>query len=304
MDAKELANDIKRLKRDKNAVILAHNYQRPEVQDLGDFVGDSLELARKAQGAEADVIVFCGVDFMAETAAILNPDRTVLVPAWEAMCPMAAMLPPEEIRRARDDHPDADVVMYVNTHAAAKVYADCVCTSANAVKVVDSMDADTILFAPDRNLAHYVSQRTKKKVITVPENGHCIVHHNIRLTDIEYARRQHPQAKVTAHPECPPDVQAAADHIGSTRQMIEYVKTDPCLEFIVGTEVDILHRMRKEAPGKEFHPACQTAVCRNMKRTTLENLRDSLAKMQHRIRVPPDVAAKARKPIERMLSLK
>ena len=299
----QLQKEILRLKKERNAVILAHNYQRPEIQDLGDFVGDSLELARKAQKTEADVIVFCGVDFMAETAAIVNPGKTVLLPAWDAMCPMAAMLPPEAIKRAREEHPEAEVVMYVNTLAAAKAYADCICTSANAVKVVNSMKADTILFAPDKNLAYYVAQRTKKNIIPVPQTGFCIVHENIKLEDVLKAKAEHPNAKLTVHPETPAEVQKIADHIGSTKQMIEYVKSSPDREFIIGTEVDIIYRMKKEAPGKSFYPACQKSICRNMKKITLENLHEALKNMQYRIEVPEKIADAARKPIERMLAL-
>jgi quinolinate synthase len=304
MEDRQLIEKISRLRRERKAVILAHNYQRPEIQDLGDFVGDSLELARKASQTDSDIIVFCGVDFMAETAAIINPGKTVLLPAWDAMCPMAGMLPPETIRKAREEHPGAEVVMYVNTVAAAKAYADCICTSANAVKVVESMGSDTVLFAPDKNLAHYVARRTKKTVIPVPQKGMCIVHDRITVEDIMRAKSEHPAARVTVHPECIPDVQDLADHIGSTKQMIEYVKADPAAEFIIGTEVDIIHRMRKEAPGKSFHPACDKAVCRNMKKTTLANLLDALKNMQHRIHVPEKIAEKARKPIQRMLDLK
>jgi quinolinate synthase len=304
VDEETLVREILRLRDERGAVILAHNYQRPRIQDLADFVGDSLELARKAQGTDAKVVVFCGVDFMAETAAVVNPDKTVLIPAWEAMCPLAAMLPPEAIRRAREEHPEAEVVMYVNTVAAAKVYADIICTSANAVKVVNSMDADTILFAPDKNLAYYVQQRSKKKIIPVPDYGICTVHHNIKAAHIEAAKKLHPKAKVTVHPECPAEVQLLADHIGSTKAMVEYVKVDDAKEYIVGTEVDILHRMRKEAPNKTFYPACDASICRNMKKNTLENLHDALAKMQYRIEVPKKIADAARKPIERMLALK
>jgi quinolinate synthase len=304
VDQETLKRDIIRLKNESDAIILAHNYQRPEIQDLGDFVGDSLELARKAQTTDAKVIVFCGVDFMAETAAIINPGKRVLIPAWEALCPMAAMLPAETIRDARLKHPEAEVVMYVNTTAAAKVYADCICTSANALKVVESMKADTILFAPDKNLAHYVASRTKKRIIPIPERGMCIVHDRITVEDINNAKKEHPNAKVTVHPECTPEVQAIADHIGSTKQMVEYVKTDPSAEYIIGTEIDIAHRMRKEAPTKKFWPACSRAICKNMKKTTLENLHESLLKMQYEVEVPEKIAKEARKPIERMLALK
>jgi len=305
VDQGETVKKILKLKKDRNAVILAHNYQRPEIQDLGDFVGDSLELARKARETKAEVIVFCGVDFMAETAAVVNPGKTVIIPAWDANCPLAAMLPPETIKAARKEHPEAGVVMYVNTSAASKVYADIICTSANAVKVVESMEADTILFAPDKNLAYYVAQRTKKMIIPVPENGNCIVHHRfITKEEVERARGEHPNAKLTVHPETVPEVQAMADHIGSTKQMIEYVKKDAGKEFIIGTEVDIIHRMRKEAQGKTFWPACEKAICRNMKKTTLENLHEALEKMQYKIEVPEKIAEKARTPIERMLALK
>jgi len=300
----DLTKDILRLKKERNAVILAHNYQRPEIQDLGDFVGDSLELARKAQETDAKVIVFCGVDFMAETAAIINPGKTVLLPAWDAMCPMAAMLPPEVISKARKDCPDAQVVMYINTLAAAKAYADCICTSANAVKVVNSMESDRIIFAPDKNLAYHVGKNTDKEIIPVPADGICIVHDRITIEDVKRARCEHPDAILTVHPETPPEVQDIADHVGSTKQMIDFVKTSTDREFIIGTEVEIIHRMKKEAPGKLFYPACQGAVCRNMKKITLENLHEALKHMQYRIEVPEDIAKKARKPIERMLGLK
>ncbi|MFH1055737.1 MAG: quinolinate synthase NadA [Candidatus Altiarchaeota archaeon] len=304
MDSKKLIEDILKLKNDRNAVILAHNYQVPEVQDIGDFVGDSLELARKAKETDAEVIVFCGVDFMAETAAIINPQKTVLMPAWDALCPMAAMLPPEVIRKAREEYPEAEVVMYVNTLAAAKVYADCICTSANIVKVINSMDSDTILFAPDKNMAYYVSKRTDKKIIAVPRYGICAVHNNIKLEDVEGAKAVHPKAKLTVHPETPPEVQEMADYIGSTKQMIEYVRENDSKEFIIGTEVDIIHRMNKEAPGKKFYPSSDKAICKNMKKINLLNIRESLEKMQHRIEVPEKIADGARKAIQRMLDLK
>jgi quinolinate synthase len=300
----DLIEEILRLKGERNAVILAHNYQMPEIQDIADLIGDSLDLARKAQTTDADVIVFCGVDFMSETTAMINPGKTVLMPARDASCPMAAMLPDDIIRKAREEHPNAEVVMYINTRAAAKVYADCVCTSSNAVKVVESMGSDKVIFAPDRNLAHYVQQKTDKELIVVPEKGMCIVHENITLKDVKNARQEHPDAKLTVHPEVPPKVQDEADHIGSTNQMIQYVKDTKWGEYIIGTEHGIIHRMQKEAPDKKYYPACTRAVCLNMKKTNLENLRDALDKMQYKVEVPKETAEKARAPIQRMLDLK
>ncbi len=304
MDNEELVDAIKELKEGRNAVILAHNYQRGEVQDIGDFLGDSLGLSRKAGETKADVIVFCGVDFMAETAAIVNPGKTVLLPEHTAQCPMAALLPPETIKKAREEHPQAEVVMYINTHAAAKAYADCVCTSSNALKVVEAMDSDTILFAPDRHLGHYVQQQTSKKLIMVPEKGVCVVHNKIRLEDVEKAKKEHPDALVTVHPEVPPEVQAISDHVGSTSQMLKYVKETDHQEFIIGTEPGMIHRMEKETSGKKFYPACETAICQNMKKITLQHVYDALDKMQYEVTVPEDIAGKARDAIQRMLDIK
>jgi len=299
-----MQDQILKLKREKDAVILAHNYQPPQIQDIADIVGDSLELARKAQKVEQEVIVFCGVDFMAETAKVLNPEKTILQPAKEAICPMATLLPPETMKKARKDHPNAEVVMYVNTHAAAKVYADVICTSANCVKIVENMDSDEILFAPDAHLAHYVQKRTKKKIIPVPESGLCVVHNNIMYEDVIKTREKHPNALLTVHPETPPKVQEIADHIGSTSQMIKYVKETDHDQFIIGTEIGLIHRMRKEAPGKTYIPACERAVCTNMKKTNLENLKQALELEQHRVEIPEDIAGKARAAIQRMLDMR
>lgn len=295
--------EIKSLKNELNAVILAHNYQIPEVQDIADFVGDSLELARTATKTEADVIAFCGVDFMAQTAAILNPGKKVIMPAQDAQCPMAAMLPADVISAAKEDHPEAEVVMYVNTTAEAKTYADCICTSGNAVKVVNSMDSDTILFAPDRHLAHYVSQHTSKKIIVVPHYGVCIVHDQINMEDVLNMKQKYPNAKLTVHPETAPEIQDIADNIGSTKGMLEYVKSDPSQEFIIGTEEGLVYRMQKEAPGKTFHRIEPHPICTNMKKTTVENLYESLKNQQHVVTVDDDIAKKALLPIQRMLEL-
>jgi quinolinate synthase len=206
---------IQQLKEGKNAIILAHNYQRGEVQDVADFVGDSLELARRAAETDADIIVFCGVDFMAETAAILNPDKKVLIPDIGAICPMAQMLTMEELFEAKERYPEADVVLYINTLAEEKAYSDCFCTSANAPKIIEAMDADTILFGPDYNLAKYVEKLTSRRVVPVPEYGLCPTHHQISVDDLLEGKKEHPKAEVVVHPECVPGIQEMADHIAS-----------------------------------------------------------------------------------------
>ncbi|MDD5111679.1 MAG: quinolinate synthase NadA [Candidatus Altiarchaeota archaeon] len=303
MDNSHLQSEIRALKKERNAVILAHNYQRPEVQDVADYLGDSYGLSREAAKTDADVIVFCGVDFMAETAKILNPEKTVLIPAVEALCPMAMLLTSDDIVKARKQYPGAEVVLYINTHASEKALCDCVCTSGNAVKVVNAMKSDTIIFGPDLNLAHYVRKRTGKRIVPVPEKGVCPTHHQITLKDVEQARKKHPDAKLVVHPEVPAEVQDVADHIASTEGIIEYCKKSPGKEFIIGTEKGILYRMHKEIPGKKFYPASDMAICPTMKTITLEKVLSSLKNMQNRVEVPQDTAIKARKSIERMLEI-
>jgi len=291
------AERILRLKEESNAVILAHNYQRPEVQDIADFVGDSLELARKARQSDADVIVFCGVDFMAETAKILNPDKVVLHPNRDAVCPMARMLKPEMIVEARKRY-GGEVVLYVNTTAECKVHADAVCTSANAVDVVRSMESDIVIFGPDANLAAYVQQKVpEKKVIAVPKNGHCVVHVKFSRDDVEAARKKW-KAKVVAHPECRPEVWSMADLVASTGGMVR----NACLHdrWVVFTEREMCYRLKKLYPEKEFYPV-RNAVCVNMKKITLESVLRSLENMQYRVELPESIMSGALKPIERML---
>jgi len=299
-----LEGEILKLKAERKAIILAHNYQRPEVQDIADFVGDSLGLSRQASSTDAKVIVFCGVDFMAETAAILNPEKTVLLPAEWALCPMAMLLPLDELLRKQKQHPGAQTVLYVNTHADVKAHADCICTSANAAQVVNSMEADTIIFGPDRNLAYFVQKRSKKRVITVPERGLCPTHHMIQVEDVLNVRKLHPKAELVVHPEVIPAIQDMADHIASTEGMIKYCKESKRDEFILGTEVGILHRMGKEMPKKKFYPASEMSVCNTMKMITLHHIRDALKEMKHKVTVPKETADKARKAIERMLAIK
>ena len=296
-------DEIERLKAKKNAVILAHNYQRAEVQDVADFVGDSLELARRAAETDADVIVFCGVDFMAETAAVLNPDKKVLIPDIGAVCPMAQMLLASTLKEARAEHPDAAVVLYINTLAESKALADCVCTSANAAEVVNAMDAETVIFGPDANLAYYVRRRSPKRIVTVPEHGLCPTHHQISLEDVEMARRQHSRAKLVVHPECVPEVQDAADHIASTSGMVRFCKQDEATEYLIGTEVGLLHRLKKEAPGKCFHAVSETAICPQMKMHTLSKVLRALEREKPVVIVQKEIAEAARNAVERMLQV-
>ncbi|MFC2162416.1 quinolinate synthase NadA [Candidatus Altiarchaeota archaeon] len=300
----ELAQEIEALKTEKNAVILAHNYQRPEVQDIADYIGDSYGLSVKASQTEADTIVFCGVDFMAETAKILNPGKKVLMPAEWALCPMAMLLHPQEIIDARKEHPDAQVVLYINTHAEAKALSDCICTSANALKVIDSMESDDVIFGPDRNLAGYVKKNTKKNIILVPENGLCPTHHMIQVQDVKKAINAHPDAEVIVHPETIPEVQELADYIGSTTQMMRYCKESKSEDFIIGTEVGLIYRLEKETNGKRYYPASEMAYCNTMKMITLKHVKDALIEGKHEVKVPEDVAAKSLTAIQRMIDTK
>jgi len=294
---------IEALKRKKNAIILAHNYQRAEVQDIAEFVGDSLELARIAMDTTADLIIFCGVDFMAETAAILNPHKKVVIPDVCAICPMAQQLPQEVLRAAKSAHPDAEVVLYVNTLAESKALADCICTSANAQEIVRAMDAPTILFAPDRNLAYHAQKGTSKTIIPVPEHGNCPSHHQITLEDLMKAKDAHSRAKIIVHPECIPEVQDRADYIASTSGMVRICKEVEDEEILIGTEIGLLHRLEKEAPGNKFYPLSTTAVCPQMKMCTLEKIEAALEHEQPEVVIPPETMERARKPIERMLAL-
>ena len=300
----ERIKQIERLKRDKNAIILAHNYQRAEVQDIAEFVGDSLELARKAMDTASDMIIFCGVDFMAETAAILNPDKKVVIPDKGAICPMAQQLRAGDLLAAKRAHPDAEVVLYVNTLAECKALADCICTSANAQEIVKAMDASTILFGPDRNLAYYAQKATSKFIIPVPEYGLCPSHHQIVMADLKKAKEAHPGAKIMVHPECIPEVQDHADYIASTSGMVKICnEVEAGNEFLIGTEVGLLHRLEKEVPEKKFYPISSTAVCPQMKMHTLENIEKALELEKPEVVIKPEIIEKARKAIERMLEL-
>lgn len=299
-----LTDEINRLKKEKKAVILAHNYQRPEVQDIADYVGDSIELSRKAMNEEeAKIIIFAAVDFMAESAAILNPKKKVLLPSLGARCPMAQMLTVEEIKKSRALHPDAPLVLYVNTLAVAKAYADVCCTSANVLKIVQSLDSDTVLFGPDRNLAEYAQRKTHKTVIPVPEWGFCPTHLLFQPEDVKLLKMQYPKALAMAHPECTLEMQNACDFVGSTSQMCGYVKESKAKTFIIGTEEGLLHRLKKENPTKEFILAYSEAVCPNMKLNTLERIYTALKEEKYIVTVPDAIARSARKALEKMFEL-
>lgn len=297
----QLAEKINKLKQEKNAVILAHNYQLPEVQDIADYVGDSLGLSVQASQTDAEVIVFCGVHFMAETAKILSPQKTVLLPDKDSACPMADMINVEQLRKLKAAHPGAKVLCYVNTSAAVKAECDICCTSSNAVKIAREAFAadDEVIFIPDKYLAHYVAAQAGREFIIW--KGFCPTHARILPEAILAQWRLHPQAKVIVHPENRPEVIALADQVLSTGGMSKFVREDGAQEFIVGTEVGILHRMKKENPEKIFYPVSEVAVCPNMKRTTLEKILWSLEEMTFEIQVPPEIMARARGCIQRML---
>ena len=297
----EILAAIGRLKAERRAVLLAHNYQRPEVQDAADFVGDSLELSQKAAATEAEVIVFCGVHFMAETAAILSPGKTVLLPELRAGCPMSDMITAEELREWKTRYPGRKVVCYVNTSAEVKAESDLCCTSANVLRVVESIPDEEILCVPDKNLAAYAARRTTKRIIAW--DGYCYVHNNILPGDIRAARQRYPGAEVWAHPECRPETIDLADKALSTGQMVREARNSAGREFILATEEGIIHRLKKENPGKEFYPVKDTSVCLNMKKTTLDKVLLALQKNQHVITVAPDIAQRARGAIEKMISL-
>jgi len=296
-----LVDKILKLKKEKNAVFLVHNYQRGEVQDIADYIGDSLGLSQSAAETAADVIVFCGVHFMAETAAIICPDKTVLLPDINSGCPMADMITAEQLRQRKKELPGATVVCYVNSTAEVKAESDICCTSANAVKVVESLDAGEILFVPDQYLGHYVSTRTGREMHYWP--GYCPTHVRITTEDILERKKEHPQAKVLIHPECRPEVIELADEVFSTGGMIRYARESDTTEMIVGTEFGIIHRLEKENPGKKFIRVSNKAICPNMKLITLEKVLWALEDMKHQITVPEEIRVKARFAVDRMLEI-
>lgn len=299
-----LMEKIQKLKREKKAVILAHNYQRPEIQDIADFVGDSLELSLCAAQTDAKIIVFCGVNFMAETAAILNLDKKVLLPDRNALCPMASMLPAELVRLYKRKYPEAKIVLYINSLAEAKAYCDAVCTSANAAEIVNRMDSEIALFGPDVNLAKYAQIKTGKKIIPIPRYGFCPVHKLFNKDIILRLRQAYPDAEVMAHPECDPSIWEVADFVGSTSRMYGRALASKANRFIVATEVGLLHRLKKDKSAATFVPAYEEAICVNMKLHTLEKVYLCLRDEKYKIRLLPKIISKAREPIEFMLKIR
>ena len=297
-----ILNDILALKEERHATILAHNYQIPEVQDVADLVGDSLELSRAAARLDTQVIIFCGVDFMAETAAILSPQKKVVLPEKGAWCPMAHMITPEQLCDLKILHPEAAVVCYVNSTAEIKAESDVCCTSANGVQVVASLSEKEVIFVPDRNLAAYVARFTDKKII--PWNGYCYVHDHLTAEEVRLARVEHPLAEVLVHPECRPEVIDEADFTYSTAGMGKHVKASAAKQFIIGTEVGMIYRLKKENPEKEFHPLATNAICQNMKKTDLVKVLRALQTLEPQVTVPEEIAVRARRSIERMLAVK
>ncbi len=292
---------ILKKKEEMNAVILSHNYQIPEIQDIADFVGDSLELSIMAKNTDKDMIVFCGVKFMAETAKILSPDKIVLLPEIDAGCPLADMITADDVRELRKKYPDATIVGYVNTNADVKAELDICCTSSNALKVVESASSERVVFLPDKNLGSYVKRFSKKEIIIW--EGYCPVHNYlIKKEDILKIKMEHPEAKVLVHPECPPDVIDIADEVASTSGIIRLAKKMDFKEFIIGTEEGIIHRLKKENPDKIFYPV-KSAVCVNMKKINLNSLLNAFEKIIYKIELDRYIIEKARAPIERMINL-
>ncbi len=297
-----LAEEIVSLKEKKRAVILAHNYQLGEVQDIADFVGDSLELSQNAARTDAEVIVFCGVHFMAETASILCPEKIVLLPDINAGCPMADMVTAGGLRQRKRELPGATVVCYINSSAEVKAESDVCCTSANAVKVIESLDAGEVLFVPDQYLGHYIFTQTDKKMILWP--GFCPTHMRIQPENIRRLRREYPQARVVVHPECRAEVIALADEVLSTGGICRYARREDVSTMIVGTEIGIIHRLRKENPDKKFIPVSEQAICPRMKLITLENILWSLQEMAPEVKVGEEIRSRAKTAVDRMLEVK
>jgi quinolinate synthase len=296
-----LRERILHLKAELRAVIVAHNYQHPEVQDIADFVGDSLELARRSTQLDARAIVFCGVHFMAETAAILNPEKTVYLAHGTAGCPMADMIDAAELREWKSRYPHAGVVCYVNTTAEVKAECDVCCTSANAVKVVDSVPQDEVLFVPDENLGRWVAAKTSKRMVLYP--GFCITHMRLTPQQVKLAKSLHPDALVVVHPECTPEVTAQADAGLSTSQIIRFCKESPARSFLVGTEMGLLYRLAKEVPGKEFFIISNSLICPNMKKTTLDSVLETMQSRRNVVTVPEDIRVRAKRAVDRMLEI-
>ena len=289
------------LRKEEDAIILAHNYQRSEVQDIADFIGDSLELSIRASEVGQSTILFCGVTFMAETAKILSPKKRVLMPRRDVRCPMADMVTAEDIVQVREEHPSAAVVSYVNTNAEVKAESDVCCTSANAVRIIESVDADEIIFVPDMHLAHYVSTQTEK--IIIPWKGFCYVHSRMLATETLAAKEAHPNAVLLVHPESPAEVINLADEVLSTGGMVRCAKESKAREFLIATEEGLLYRLKNENPGKRFMPAGTPRVCTSMKKTTLHDVREALAQERYEVAMDEDTRVKAERALRKMIEL-
>ena len=297
----ELQQEIRKLLKEKNGIMLAHNYQRDEIQEMADVTGDSLALSQIAAKTDAEVIVFCGVHFMAESASILSPDKTVILPRIEAGCPMADMVTVEKLIEKKRELPGVPVVCYVNSSADVKAESDICCTSANAVKVVNSVDGERVLMIPDMNLSMYTARLTTKEVI--PWKGFCPTHQYLKPSDVLKMKKQYPDAKFVAHPECTPEVLDLADHICSTSGMYKYAKESDAKEFIIGTEMGILYKLKKENPEKKFYLCSNKLICPNMKLTTLEDVYTGIRDMKNIIKVPEEIRIRAKKSLDRMLEI-
>ncbi|MGC8894900.1 MAG: quinolinate synthase NadA [candidate division WOR-3 bacterium] len=302
MTDEELKSEIKRLKAERNAIILAHNYMRPEVQEIADYIGDSLGLSMQAKDSDKPVIVFCGVSFMAETAKILCPDKVVLHPVPGARCPMADMVSVDDVLSERAEHPFATVISYINTNADVKAVSDVICTSRNAVRITSLIDETEIIFLPDENLALYVANRLPDKRI-LPGRGFCYVHSEMTAEDVVDSKKAHPGAVVIVHPECPPEVCALADHVASTGEMVDLARSLEPTEFIIGTEIGMVERLSRMFPEKRFYTLGPARICHNMKKITLQEVYKSLLHMRYEVQIDPELAERARKAVERMFEL-
>lgn len=295
-----LKNEINKLKREKNAIILAHNYQIGEIQDIADFIGDSLQLANEAAKVKQDLIIFCGVHFMAESAKILNPKKKVILPVKEAGCPMADMVSSEDLKEFKKNNLDVKIVTYVNSSAEVKAESDICCTSSNAVDIVKKTGAKKVLFVPDKNLGSYVEEQISDVKI-IKWEGFCPTHHRVELEDVEIARKNYPGVKILVHPECRPEVFHKVDFVGSTSQIIQFVKMSDDKQFVIGTEKGIIYSLIKENPDKEFFILTEKLICENMKKTRLEDVYNALKNEEYEICIDEEIASKANEALERML---
>ncbi len=301
MNNSDLKSKIAALKEKHNAIILAHNYQIDEVQDIADYTGDSFDLSKLAASTIAEVIVFCGVHFMAESAFILSPDKTVLLPDLQSGCPLADSITPEGLLAKKEEYPKAAVVCYINSSAMVKALSDICCTSANAVKVVNSLEEDQILFVPDKNLASYVAGDTTKEII--PWEGCCVTHHGVTVDDVYKARDLHPDGVIIVHPECRPEVAAMVDHVGSTTEILRFSRETNSKKLVIGTEMGTLYKLKKDNPDKEFYLLSEELICPNMKLNNLEKIKDALETMQLQVTVPDKTRKAAFQALDRMLQV-